>query len=84
MVLTYVCTCKCFFKGAVRNPGDRLVLDQKEGDACVHLVPEEKDRQLADMQRSYESDNTLGDKPVASPKVSVKKRTTTTNGGKAK
>ena len=50
MILTYVCTEKCFFNGGIRKPGDRLVLDQRAGDSCPHLTRAGEEHQLTGMQ----------------------------------
>lgn len=85
MVLTYTCTRKCYFLEAIRNPGDKIVLDSSIGDACPHLERTPSDEQL-EMQVYTETN----EKPaaVSVPKAEAKAvsmpKKKPSNGGKTK
>ena len=56
MVLTYVCTNKCYFQEHICEPGDRVILDEREGDAHPWFVRDPELAPLqADMQRATAS-----------------------------
>jgi len=87
MVITYTCIRKCYFLEAIRNPGDKLILDTDVGDGCIHLVPTPTDEQL-EMQGCVRAKRDVITAEVSVPKAEAdavskpKRKPKTTNGSK--
>jgi len=43
MAREYICTRECYFLDRFFREGDRIILDEKQGDSCIHFKRTAKD-----------------------------------------